>query len=257
MIGALWALKNKKPIVYDHELQRIPNRLVAKLRYHLVTKPSLIFVIKVAKIIRLVTPAAYDLLVKTIPGSKHKFKLGTLGYIETVPTIQELPFDVPNSENIITLTGYFDKTKNIKPIIAGFTRLITSKNDAFLIIIGPIEDPKIRYYISLRKNIIYYDKLLNQPMLNFLLSKSKINIWSKSTSTIFEALQYKNFVILPMNDQTSHLRSKQIVLLEHFNFINIKKTFVNLLNSPKISDNKIYSYDCIVDDLIADYQNLI
>ena len=194
---------------------------------------------------------------KISPSSEHKFKLGTLGYIESAPTNQELPFDIPDSENIITLTGYFDKTKNIKPIIAGFTSLTNSKEDAFLIIVGPIEDTKIRDYISGRKNIIYYDKLLSQHMLNFLLSKSKINIWSKSTSTIFEALQYKNFVILPMNDQTSHLRSKQIVLLEHFNFINIKSTFENLLNSPKISDNKIYNYDCIVDDLITDYQNLV
>ena len=194
---------------------------------------------------------------KLSPYSEYKFKLGTLGYIESEPKRHELPFDIPDSENIITLTGYFDKTKNIKPIIAGFTRLTNSKANAFLIIIGPIEDTKIKQYILGSRNIIYYDKLLSQQMLNFLLSKSKINIWSKSTSTIFEALQYKNFVILPLNDQTSHLRSRQIVLLEHFNFINIKMAFVNLLNSPKISDNMNYNYNCIVDELIADYHKLV
>ncbi len=256
LFGILFAIIKKKKIIYDHELQKFPSGILARIRFILFTYPILLFITIYANKIRCVTPSGASLLKKINPSCKDKIFLESLGYERKNIEKTILPFSIPESENLISMTGYFDTHKNIKPILAAFLRSNYKKYNAFLIVVGPILDKKTLVYIHKNKKILYYENLLKQDQLEYLLSKSKINIWPKSTSTIFEALKYDNYVILPNNTQTNHLESLQIKLLDNFTFINIKNQFDFCYQNLKISDNSKFDYENILKNLFNQYSSM-
>lgn len=254
LFGILFALIKKKKIIYDHELQKFPSGILARIRFILLTYPILLFITIYSNKIRCVTPSGASLLKKINPFCRKKISLEPLGYeMKKIANI-DLPFSIPDCENLISMTGYFDTKKNLKPILAAFLRSSYKHSNAFLIVIGPILDKKTVEFIKKYKKIIYYENLLKQDQLEFLLSKSKINIWPKSTSTIFEALKYDNYVILPKNAQTNHLDSLQIKLLDNFTFISIKNQFNFCYQNLKVSDNSKFDYDNILKKLLIQYE---
>ncbi len=257
LIGALYAFFHNIKIVYDHELQRIPTGKLAKLRFFILTYPILCIVTYLADKIRCVTPAGFELLKRVNPKIASKISLEPLGYEEKEINLKESTLTIPKSDNLVCLTGYFDAKKNIKPILAGFIHSNHLEAKALLLVIGPIDDSKTKNFILKNSNsIIYIDHLVSQAELEVVLFSSKINIWPKSTSTIFEALKYDNFVILPYNDQTSHLESKQLILMEEFSFIKISRVFNDLFLIDKFSDHKHFNYRVIIEKLVSDYRHL-
>ncbi len=257
LFGIIYAIFKRKKIVYDHELQKIPNGFLARVRFVLLTYPILLIATIFANKIRCVTPSGYILLKKINPFCINKISLQPLGYVRKNIGQTNLPFTLPDSDNIISMTGYFDKYKDIKPILAAFLRSNFEKFNAYFIIIGPIFDNKIIEFIKKYKRLIYYDQLLKQDELEFVLKNSKINIWPKSTSTIFEALKYDNYVILPSNLQTNHLNSLQIKLIEDFKFQKIKDQINFCYQNLKISDNCNFNYDYILKNLLSDYKLIL
>ena len=257
LLGAIYAYFNNVKIVYDHELQGLPKGVLARLRFFFLSAPILFLVTFLSDRIRCVTPAGYDLIKCLNPWCISKIRLEPLGYEYKNQTYSLINFDLPVTKNLVSITGYIDIKKNIRPIIAGFVRSNPTHHDAVLLIVGPIDDIKTKLFIQkFSKNIIHYDKLVNQKILEFILLNSKINIWPKSTSTIFEALKYDNFVILPNNNQTSHLISNQLILLKNFNFLNISKNLNDLYSREKVSDHMHFDYQIILKRMLSDYRIL-
>jgi hypothetical protein len=256
LFGILFSIFFNKIVVYDHELQGIPSGKLARIRFYLLTYPILQFVTSKADKIRCVTPGGLQLLKRVNPKCESKITLEPLGYNLKEEIKVELPFVIPATQNLISMTGYFDIKKNIKPILAAFVRSNSLSHNAYFVIIGPIFDSKVLKFIKKHNRIIHYDQLLNQEELELLLKSSKINIWPKSTSTIFEALKFDNYVILPFNDQTSHLNSLQIKLIINFSYINIKSILNNCFISDKEHDNEKFNYKFILEKMVINYKEL-
>jgi glycosyltransferase involved in cell wall biosynthesis len=257
ILAIMWAKKNGVPVVYDHELQRVPISFFGKLRYYLVSFNLIKFCINHSDIIRLVTPASLNLLYKISKVDLNKIKLEHLGYSDNFIQNPQIPFVLEENVSYIMTSGFFDCTKNIESIVSGFLLFWRRNKQIRLLIIGPIENQKVIRLINNNNSIVHYNQFLNIEQLNYLYSKIKIHIWPKSTASIFEALKFDNYVILKLNDDTSHLISNQIKLLDVFNLFTISKKIEKVIYEPLISDNLKFSYKQILERLYETYENLL
>ncbi len=255
--AVIWAKKRKIPVVYDHELQRIPSSSFGKLRYYFFTRPIIKFLVLNSDLTRIVTPAALDLLKSISEFDYSKISLGHLGYSDNFSVDSNLPFVFESKIQYLMTSGFFDKSKKIESVVAGFLFFWRKNKNANLLIIGPIESPKVLSVINKFNSILHHDQLLNLSQLNYLYSKIRIHIWPKSTASIFEALKFDNYIILNKSDDTSHLNSKQIKFVNGFNMFTISLKFQELMDLPLERDNLQFSYSHILSKLLISYKKLV
>lgn len=256
ILAIYWASESKIPIIYDHELQKIPESFLGKLRFYLLTYPFIRYSLKKSSLIRIVTPAALNLLNRIYKVDVEKINMEHLGYSSNFKLDSNLPFIIENSSYYIMTSGYFDTSKNLESIIAGFLLSCRNNYKLKLLIIGPIENVKLKRIIEKENRILHYENYLNFEQLNYLYSKINIHIWPKSTSSIFEALKFNKHIILNLGEDTSHLKSKQISLISNFNLFSISEKINDLLSKPIVSDNLDFSYERILDRLYDNYIRL-
>ncbi len=257
LLAIMWAQKRNIPIVYDHELQRIPSSFFGRIRFYLISYPLIKYFLKKADLIRVVTPASIALINRIHNCPQNKISLGYLGYSDNFEQNAQLPFLFDDQFEYIMTSGFFDRSKNIESIVSGFLLHWRNNRNSRLLIIGTIENEKVVKLIESNDSIFHYKKFLSVEQLNYLYSKVRIHIWPKSTSSIFEALKFNDFVILKHGDDTSHLVSDQIVFISDFNMFNVSKKICDLIYKPLKSDNLKFSYNMILSRLKSSYEQLI
>ena len=266
LIPFIYAILYKKILIYEHELKEYPIGFLGKIRFLFITKPLIRLYSNYSTLIRVVTPAARNIIIESQINSSRakslesKIFLTTLFFSDTIKNTYDLSFGFKSNTRLISIcfSGKVDELK-FKRLISFFEIIDNVSNQICFNFLMDFTDYQISILnkLLISKFIIFkhFGLVDNEKYYKHLATSDGL-VFVNPTISYFEAIGFNLPILVENNAFSSHLNSKNIFKY-HLNSLNYDfKNYIENVKNFYYSSDSQFSEIAVINDLKNQYKSL-
>ncbi len=253
------------PFIYEHELRIIPTGIFGRIRFILFTKPLIKLYSNHAALVRTVTPAGKNLILKCF--NKNNCE------IEDKIVITSLPFSfndnlflfsgLKSSSRILNLSfsGKIDDFK-FQLLLSILNSIVSIENESvvfhFVFDLNQKQIEKINEIFNKSKlfKIVYHGLLSQEKYLELIVNFDAM-LFVSPTISYFEAIGLNLLIFIKSDSTSDHLNSKNIIKYKPETIISDFLFFLDYVRNFFYSTDSQFSQDTVVKQLEKQYLTII